>query len=104
MRVNSAIPTSTPVATTHRSGWSDRRASSAVATAARTSGTNSASEMSAVLMTTSGGAMAAMPTATTPTRRPQMRAAIRPMRPTDSVPSSAPASRATGGASCPATA
>ena len=47
------------MSTAQRRGLRDRRACRADATAPRTRGTNSASEMSAVLMTTSGGAIAA---------------------------------------------
>ena len=57
-----------------------------------------------MLSTTIGGATAAMPKAMTPTRRPQMRVAIRPTRATLSVPSSVSTMRAAAGASWPATA
>ena len=104
MRVSSATPTSTPVTIAQRSGRLDRRASKAASTAASMTGMNSASETRAVLRITSGGAMAAIPNASIPTRLPQMRAAIKPMRPTASVPSTVWTRRAIAGASRPTTA
>src|SRR5436305_13539081 len=85
VRVRAAAPTRTPVATTHRTGRSARRASIAAAVAARTIGTNNASDTRAVLRTTYGGAMAAIAAAHIPTRRPHSRAAMSQMSATESV-------------------
>src|SRR2546423_2259123 len=70
VRVRAAAPIRTPVAATHRPGRAERRTSIAAAVAARTIGTNNASDTRAVLRTTNGGAMAAITAAHIPTRGP----------------------------------
>ncbi len=91
------------MAIAQRSVCGEPRAFSAQATAPSITGTNSDSETSSVLITTSGGATAAMPSASTPTRRPQIWVAITPISTTVRVPSSVWTIRAAGGASSPAT-
>jgi hypothetical protein len=102
VRVSSARPSSTPAARTQRSRLVARLASRTHAIAPSISGTNRVSEISSVLITTSGGATAAMPRASVPIRGPHKEAAMNPISATLMVPSNACVILAAGGASSPA--
>ena len=88
-RVSVARPTSTPVPAAHATGRPAVTDRSAASTLPSTSVTNIVSDMSEPPTRISGRSTAMTAIATSATRRPQMRIAMRPTSPTASVPSSA---------------